>query len=72
MLVSGSPSAAMNDVELVDLSGQERICRKPQDFLGATESAVGAFVQGKAIVCGGYSYTNDCYFYNPGNGKRRN
>ena len=72
MVVGGDTSWSWNDVEMVDLTGQDRQCRKPEDFPGAYYGSVGAYVQGQAIVCGGYtdpsSYSSDCYSYNPGNG----
>ena len=44
MVVGGYPYKAHRDVELLDLSGQGRKCRKPQEYPGAKSHAVGAFV----------------------------
>ena len=64
MVVGGKPDLANSDVELIDLSDQGRQCLKPDDFPGAEFGSVGAFVQGRVIVCGGYPYTSSCYNYN--------
>lgn len=66
----GSSSSAFNDVEFIDLSGQGRTCRKPEDFPGARQGSVGTYIQERALVCGGYFYigggiyTSECYYYN--------
>ena len=51
-------------MELIDLSGQGRTCQKPEDFPGAEYGSVGAYFQERALVCGGYPYTSECYYYN--------
>ena len=62
MVVGGV--GALHDVELIDLSGQGRFCRKPDDFPSAGEGSVGAYIEEQTLVCGGYPYTSDCYYYN--------
>ena len=71
MVVGGYPASAYYDVELIDMTGQGRTCKKPDVYPGAEYGSVGAFLQDRAIVCGGYSYLNDsylftsqCYYYN--------
>ena len=64
MVVGGDPSfAAFYDVELIDLSGQARTCRKPENIPQASRGSVGAYFAGRALVCGGV-YISDCYYYN--------
>ena len=69
MVVGGHPTQANNDVELIDLSGQDRTCRKPENYPYAEEGSLGAYFEGKAIICGGHNYpatyVPDCYYYNP-------
>ena len=72
MVVGGYPNSAFHDVELIDLSGQGRICAKPDDFLAAQYGSVGTYLTaiGQALVCGGYQggpYTANCYTYIPDN-----
>ena len=73
LMVVGGFSYPQNvdyDVELIDLSGQERTCRKPDDYPGAEKGSIGAYVQDRALVCGGYfydgapNYNSECYYYN--------
>ena len=69
MVVGGTP--AIHDVELIDLTSQNRSCRKPDDFPGATIGMVGNYLKDQAIVCGGYispTYTADCFNYDPETG----
>ena len=47
MIVGGTPTWAYNDVELIDLSGQNRQCQKPSNFPGARYGSVGAFIRDK-------------------------
>ena len=73
MVVGGYPPEADNDVELIDLSGQGRICRKPSIYPGAQRDSVGVFIQYETVVCGGYfstadAYSAECYIYNPTDG----
>ena len=68
MVVGGNnfpTHSAYFDVELIDLSGQERTCRKPANYPGAAYGSVGAYFKDKAFVCGGYHDISDCYYYNP-------
>jgi hypothetical protein len=62
MMVGGF--TAENDVELVDISGNNISCQKPNDFPFALGS-IGTFLQNQALVCGGYNpdYSNSCYVY---------
>ena len=70
MVVGGynNDDTAAYDVELVDFSGQGRSCGKPFNYPGSEYGSVGAYVNAKAIVCGGYPFTSDCYIYVPSNG----
>ena len=53
MLIGGGE--AVNDVELVDLSGQLRTCDKPSNVpVNMDWGQEGAFFDGQAIVCGGF------------------
>ena len=63
MVVGGTPSSAFYDVELIDLSGQGRTCRKPDNFPSAERGSMGTYFQERALVCGGYPYTSECYYY---------
>ena len=72
MVVGGQPEVAWSDVELIDLSGQGRVCAKPQDFPGAHWGSMGTYLDNidVAIVCGGAKHgdfpaTNECYSYIP-------
>jgi hypothetical protein len=60
MMVGGN--GANYDVELVDLSGNNISCQKPNDFPFAYGS-IGTFLQNQALVCGGYypDHSNSCY-----------
>ena len=68
MVVSGNPSSAWNDVEVIDLSGQMRTCNKLADF-PAERGFTGTFFDGSPIVCGGsdgqenVDCSNLCYRY---------
>ena len=66
-MVVGGWNDANNDVELIDLSDENRSCAKPVDYPGAEYSAVGAFLNNEAIFCSGYPYTTECYTYNQDN-----
>ena len=57
---------AFNDVELIDLSGQGRTCRKPDDFPEAAWGSVGEYFQDRPLVCGGFKgdLLSECYYYN--------
>ena len=62
---------AENDVEMIDLSGQDRNCLKPDYFPGENiEAMTGAYIEDvdNAIVCGGWTgsqYRSTCYVYQP-------
>ena len=63
MVVGGDN--ALNDVEFVDLSGQQRTCNKPADSPGGSTThhgSTGAYFDGSPIICGAHSST--CYRYN--------
>ena len=50
-----------HDVEIVDLTGQNKTCRKPANYYNRCASN-GIFFNGKAMVCGGeYPVTNKCF-----------
>lgn len=42
------------DVEIVDLVELDHPCTKPRDFPEPMTGAVGAFVDGAPVICGGY------------------
>ena len=62
MVVGGYPSSAYQDVELIDLSGQDRTCTKPPDFLGSEYGSKGTYIGNGVIVCGG-NLNSRCYYY---------
>ena len=70
MVVGGVPDSASSNVELIDMSGQNRDCKVPNDYPLRIKGPVGAFVNDKAIVCGGFPLYNsrvavpDCFEYN--------
>ena len=70
MVIGGFPGAAYYDVELIDLTGQGRTCRKPDDIPVGAYGAVAAFIDNRAISCSGYNspYIGECYEYNPSDG----
>ena len=52
--------------EFTDLSGQRRSCPSVPNIPTSDDSAVGAFIDGKAIVCGGYQSStalSECWTY---------
>ena len=53
----------LSDVEIVDLVELNHTCPKPADFPEPMTGAVGAYIDGAAVVCGGfYDDGNDhCY-----------
>ena len=68
LVVGGYPTSAYNDVEILDISGQGRSCRKADDYPGTTYGSSGAFFEDKAIICGGTGYTDECYNFDPTTG----
>ena len=61
MVVGGE--GAEKDVEIVDLSGENRRCRKPKNY-NIDSGSTGIFFNGHASVCGGNSpRRNVCYKY---------
>ena len=61
MVIGGG--SAPNDVEIVDLSGNRKRCRKPVNY-PIKWASHGKFVNGFASVCGGLiPSTNECYKY---------
>ena len=67
MVVGGASlnDEAYSDVELIDLSDEMKVCKKPPKYPGANFGSVGAYVNQKAIICGGFPFTADCYAYEP-------
>ena len=65
MIIGGfDNSDAVSDVEIIDLSGQNKTCRKPANFpiKGASN---GLYFDGNVLVCGGGDpNTNKCFKYN--------
>ena len=60
MVVGGM--GANHDVEIIDLSGSQKTCRKPADY-PIHWGSNGIFFNGFASVCGGGAPTNKCYKY---------
>ena len=69
MVVGGSQddgrSGAKKDVQVIDLSGEGKVCDKPPDF-PINEQSIGTFFNGVPLVCGGTNIDEQdaCYFYN--------
>ena len=59
MLIGGSDFDGLKDVEIVDLSGKS--CFKPPPLPLKSQYAIGAYVAGKAITCGGYN--TQCFYF---------
>ena len=68
MVVGGNN--AENDVELIDLTGQGRTCRKPDNYPGAARGSVGSYLgDNDTYVCGGeYPNVDTCFNYDPEDG----
>ena len=65
MVVGGSHQRA-DDVEIIDLSPRGGVCSKPADLPDGTDfglGAVGSFIDGKPIICGGMKGTSFCHEY---------
>ena len=60
MVVGGDNT--LNDVEVIDLSGQTLTCRKPANFT-AEFGATGLFFKGYPTACGGFPWNRLCYKY---------
>ncbi len=60
-----SSSTVTADVEVIDLKELHHLCPKPADFPAAVSGAVGAFIAGQPVICGGtYEDGHDrCYAY---------
>ena len=60
------------DVEIVDLSNQNRTCPKPSNY-PVEMGSVGTFINNEILICGGGKYcgestvTFDCYTYDVDN-----
>ena len=68
MVLGGYTSSSRTSlVELIDLSDPGRQCREPANYPLEINGMVGTYINGKAIVCGGYtgdsSDLNLCYQY---------
>lgn len=62
-MIGGYPSALEDDVEIVELSSTGgNVCPKPADLPEPMRGAIGAYVNGKIIVCGVLGGSN-CYVY---------
>ena len=63
-LVGGRDDGASFKVEILDISGMNRTCPNLPDY-DYNEGAVGNFVDGEVLVCGGFTnYDGDCYNFN--------
>ena len=66
MVLGGNPQKK-SDTELLDMSSENGgVCTKPADLPGGKDlakGAVGAFIRGMAIVCGGVEGGRDCHGY---------
>ena len=49
MVVGGYPSFALDDVELIDSSGQESVCRKPENYPIPNVGSVCAYFQHRQL-----------------------
>ena len=61
---TGEENSAL--VELIDLSSEGRFCERPAFLPLPLSQMVGTFINGKAMVCGGYinfEDKDDCYEY---------
>ena len=67
MAVGGA--GAEQKAELLDLSGASLSCPTVADYDAvAYHESVGVFIDGHALVCGGYAngdFTDNCFSYNP-------
>ena len=64
MAIGGNSETEL-DVEIIDLSSLERVCTKPADLDEGFSSlgAVGAFIEGRPIICGGKTGRDTCREY---------
>ena len=63
----GGNSDLKSDVEFLDVSSEGGICTKPADLPGEKDialGAVGAFIDGMPLVCGGIEGGKECHGYN--------
>ena len=68
MVVGGDIGVSyLDDVEIVSLNGTTN-CMKPSDYPTESRGMVATFVNGMALVCGGFPYTSDCFTYDFDNG----
>ena len=73
MVVGGYGTNAYNDVEFVDLSGNNRTCRAVSDYEEAKYCSIGTFIDDKILVCGGTAtgdaqpseFQDSCFNYFP-------
>ena len=65
MVVGGHPN--YNQVQMIDLSGQDLNCPQFPNYFGADYGSVGTYIKDKVMVCGGTlvdsqrDYTDRCY-----------
>ena len=65
MVLGGNPDLK-TDIELIDVSPEGGVCTKPADFPGEVDlskGAIGAFVEGMPMVCGGIEGQKECHGY---------
>lgn len=67
LMVVGGYSAP-GKVEIIDFSGQNLTCPNINDF-NFDYGSVGTYINGKSLVCGGYTfssavYHSNCFYYN--------
>ncbi len=67
LVVGGETAEYLNTVELLDLTGRHPSCQMPSQFPLAVSGSVGGFIDGEALVCGGYNpdggYLQTCWAY---------
>ena len=66
VLVLGGSHELYSDVEIIDISPEEGICSDPADFpygKDLAKGAVGGYIDGMALVCGGIESGRDCHGY---------
>ena len=66
LLVTGSPLDASKQVEILNKDGQPKLCPAIQNYPLGLDSAMGAMLKDKVVICGGTTEsssdaTNKCY-----------
>ena len=64
LLVTGYPLDTCKPVEVLNNDGQPESCPSIQNYPLGLDSAMGALLKDKVVICGGYAsdgVTNECY-----------